>query len=259
VSERPRRVAGLRIVDAVFERGRVHASWRFAAAPAAALVVHALVLTWAIVNGARRLPPPAAPEPVVELVAAPPPPAPPPPAPPPPAPRRAEARTPRTHAPAAPPPPAQAGKIVAQEPDPRDPVDLGDRGFVTGTGQTYAGGATTTTGTNTHAVESREVDPRSTDTTPDHSSSVGLVDDDWSCPWPHEADDREIDEQIVVLRIVVRPDGTVESARAVTDPGFGFGEAAVACAERTRFLPARGRDGNAIRAGSPPIRVRFTR
>jgi protein TonB len=45
----------------------------------------------------------------------------------------------------------------------------------------------------------------------------------------------------------------------LADPGHGFGAAAVACALRTRFVPARARSGQAVRSLSPPIRVRFTR
>jgi protein TonB len=63
----------------------------------------------------------------------------------------------------------------------------------------------------------------------------------------------------VVLRVVVDASGTADSARVLADPGHGFGAAAVACALRTRFVPARARDGTPVRSTSPPIRVRFTR
>jgi protein TonB len=94
---------------------------------------------------------------------------------------------------------------------------------------------------------------------PDLSTTVSLEGQTWSCPWPPEADSERIDEQIVVIRVVVDPDGSAESAEIVVEPGHGFGEAAVACALNTRFTPARDRAGNALRARSPPIRVRFTR
>lgn len=154
---------------------------------------------------------------------------------------------------------------MAQAPDPSAPVDLGDQGFVTGTGRTYAGGYTAHSGTNAAPVPTPIVDPGAkaqpapAGHEPDRSRPVGLTDDDWSCPWPHEADDREVDEQTVVIRVDVRADGSVESAKVVTDPGFGFGPAAVSCALRTRFLPAFDRQGVAVRSNSPPIRVRFTR
>ena len=94
---------------------------------------------------------------------------------------------------------------------------------------------------------------------PDLSTPVSLRVERWSCPWPPEADSERIDEQTVVIRVVVDPEGIVEAAELVVEPGHGFGKAAVACALDTRFTPARDRAGTAIRARSPPIRVRFTR
>jgi protein TonB len=253
-------MAGLRIVDAVFSRGDKPAPWHGPIAIAAAFAVHGAMLWWAL--GRPPAPPdddPPAAEQTIELSAPPPPPPPPPPAPPPPQetpPPKQKARVRQ----AAPPPPAQAGKIIAQEPDPNRPVDLTDRGLVTGSAQTYAGGYTSATGTNTHAVDTPVVDPQAKPAaTSDRSHAVALTDDDWTCPWPREAENQYQDEQIVVLRVEVRADGSVETARATSDPGFGFGKAAVACALRTRFEPAADRDGRPIRSTSPPIRVRFTR
>ena len=83
MTERPTQAAGLRIVDAVFARERAHVSWRFAAAPLAALLVHGMALAWAVANGGKHREPAVGPEQVVELTPPPPPP-PPPQAPPPP-------------------------------------------------------------------------------------------------------------------------------------------------------------------------------
>jgi protein TonB len=94
---------------------------------------------------------------------------------------------------------------------------------------------------------------------PDLSTAVSLEGQSWSCPWPYEADLERIDEQTVVIRVVVDPDGFAESAEIVVEPGRGFGKVAVACAMNTRFTPAHDRAGKAVRARSPPIRVRFTR
>jgi protein TonB len=82
---------------------------------------------------------------------------------------------------------------------------------------------------------------------------------EWRCPWPRQADDAQIDEQVAVVRVVARADGSVESTALIDDPGYGFGAAAMACALGRRFIPARDRDGRPVRAKSPPIRVRFTR
>jgi protein TonB len=63
----------------------------------------------------------------------------------------------------------------------------------------------------------------------------------------------------VIVRAWVRADGSVEQASVVSDPGHGFGTAAINCTQHTRFNPARDAQGRPIRALSPPIRVRFTR
>lgn len=160
-------------------------------------------------------------------------------------------------------PPAQAGTIVAQEANPSAPVDLTGDVFVTGSASAYAGGATTRGGTNPVAVSPEHVDraaaPTANPGTADNSQPVQLPQSEWRCPWPGAALAEEIYEQSVLLRVVVRADGSVESVRIIEDPGYGFGPAALACAERTRFSPARDSQGRSIRATSPPIRVRFTR
>ncbi|MGD0835226.1 MAG: energy transducer TonB [Polyangia bacterium] len=156
-------------------------------------------------------------------------------------------------------PPAQAGAIVARADS--APVDLTSTTFVTGSAGFYAGGATAANGTSRTAVHERDVVAASPPlaSQPDRSRAVALADESWSCPWPREADAEHIDEQTVVIRALVREDGSVESATIVADPGHGFGAAAVACALRTEFEPARNRAGQPIRAKSPPIRVRFVR
>jgi len=157
-----------------------------------------------------------------------------------------------------PPPPAQAGRIIAQE-GPPAPLDLTGDTFVTGTAQAYAGGVTSPTGTNPKAVETSEVDPKAPPGEPDRSHPVALADEDWRCPWPHDAEAEQIDEQVAVVKVVVRTDGSAVSARIVRDPGHGFGAAAIECALRTRFTPAADGAGRPIQAESPPVRVRFTR
>ena len=158
---------------------------------------------------------------------------------------------------------ARAASVVVQEPDPGAPVDLTGDAIVTGQATAYAGGVTTSKGTS--ASPGRGDSPvagtgqpvRATAT--DRASSVSLESERWSCPWPREADAEQIDEQTVVLRVVVGASGAAERATVLADPGHGFGAAAVACALRTRFVPARARSGEAVRSLSPPIRVRFTR
>ena len=91
------------------------------------------------------------------------------------------------------------------------------------------------------------------------SRPVALLEGNWACPWPAEADAAQIDEQTVVIRVRVGAEGAVEAADLVADPGVGFGRAALACARQTHFQPARDAGGAPIVAWSSPIRVHFTR
>ncbi len=190
----------------------------------------------------------------LELAPPPPEPPPPPPEPPPPLAKRDPVRR-RSHT--APPPPAQAGRIITALPD--TAVDLTGDTFVTGTADMYAGGITTARGTSTHAVLTPPDPDPEPPSGPDLSSPVRLDGDEWRCTWPREAETEDIFDQAVVIRVVVRADGSTASASVVADPGHGFGPRAMACALRTRFVPAQDRAGHAISATSPPIRVHFTR
>ena len=166
-----------------------------------------------------------------------------------------------------PPPPARAGRIIAREPGPAEPRDLTADTFVTGTADAYAGGVTSSTGTNPNPVESRLVDPTAPPSPPsppppalpDLSRPVRLVNDDWRCPWPETAASADVDQTTAVVRVDVLVDGSARHAKIVRDPGMGFGEAAVGCALRERYDPALDALGHPVDAESPPIRVRFAR
>jgi len=206
---------------------------------------------------------------VVEL----PPPAPTPPAPaepeaPKPSPKAAEksplapAPVPRSE-PAAPPPPAAAAQVVAAAPAPDAPLDFTGFDIATGNAQRFAGGVTASNGTNTRAVHAPVVDRSAA---PDRAAGavslarpVQLEARDWRCPWPQQADLLSVDEERVVIRVSVDAQGTVTAASVLEDPGHGFGDAALRCARKNRFVPALDASGRPIVATSPPIRVRFTR
>ena len=171
---------------------------------------------------------------------------------------------------APPPAPAQAGKILVQEPDPNEPVDLTGQGFVTGNAETYAGGVTANTGTSTKAV--RELNavvggvPGGTGTKlgavvgPDLSRPPAVIGgSQWDCPFPAEADAEEINYQRVSLLIVVRPDGTPQDAKVIKDPGNGFGREARRCALTRRYEPARNRDGHPVLGTTPQVNITFQR
>lgn len=172
------------------------------------------------------------------------------------APRTAQATRAQRARPA---PPAQAGRLAAAS---SDPVDFTGSAFMVGSGASYAGATTTSTGTSQKpalgAVAPGEtvgakVSARS------RARPVSLDQAAWNCPWPAEADARQVDEQTVVLRANVRADGRADRVDVLSDPGSGFGSAARSCALGTHFEPARDATGQPIAAESPPIRVHFFR
>ncbi|MBM4360594.1 MAG: energy transducer TonB [Deltaproteobacteria bacterium] len=75
---------------------------------------------------------------------------------------------------------------------------------------------------------------------------------------PREADGEALDTQAATVRITVSAEGRVESASIESDPGLGFGRAALECARAMQYAPALDRDGRPTRA-SASIRVRFWR
>jgi protein TonB len=165
----------------------------------------------------------------------------------------------RARAPQPPAAPAQAAQIIAAD----APADLTADTFVTGSASAYAGGATTSTGTSTEAVSRSSLEtpapPAVKPATNAPVQAVSLTSEQWHCPWPAAALAQDLYEQFVIVRAWVRADGSVERASVISDPGYGFGAAAITCALHTRFNPARNARGEALRALSPPIRVRFTR
>ena len=166
----------------------------------------------------------------------------------------------KTKAPSKPSSNAQAGKLLTAEPSAVRPVDLTETLFVTGSGEKFAGGVTSVQGTSTTAVTEPKVEERQEEPTrPSQARSVSLSGGEWRCAWPQTAINQEIYEQDVILKVIVNAEGSVKKVKIIKDPGHGFGSAATACALRTRFTPALNRDGEAITATSPPIKVRFTR
>jgi protein TonB len=200
----------------------------------------------------------------------------PPPEPPPPEKEEAPKAPPPPAAANAPPPPppeaAQAGKILAQEPDPNDPVDL-TGGFVSGNGATFTGGVTQAGGTGKTAVYNTNA--RATGTPggtgapqaappapagPDKTRSAGLSgSSDWKCDWPSEADSEQIDDAFVMVEVLVGPNGRAQKVNILKDPGHGFGRNARTCAMRESFTAPLDREGNAIAGMTKPFRIHFER
>ncbi len=172
---------------------------------------------------------------------------------------------------APPPPPAQAGKVLTQEPDPNEPVDLTGNTIVSGNADSYAGGATASNGTGTMAVHGPTSPSGTPGVTgapqaapqpagPDRTRGPSLAGGaEWSnCPFPPEADTAQIDEAFVTIEIDVRADGTPANARVLRDPGNGFGREAVRFAMTQRYDSALDRTGNRI-PGNLKVRVHFSR
>ncbi|MDC3958008.1 hypothetical protein KEG38_29395 [Polyangium jinanense] len=174
-----------------------------------------------------------------------------------------------------PPPPTQAAKVLTQEPDPEEPVDMTGQGFVTGDGAGPGYGMVSAAGTGSAptynkgaSLDGKEggkgtgpgpVTPPAPEG-PDLSKPPGLAGSSaWDCPFPPEADAEQIDQAVVSIVITVRADGTPQSVNVMSDPGYGFGRAARLCALSRRYTPALDRAGTPRVAATPPIRVRFTR
>jgi protein TonB len=168
-----------------------------------------------------------------------------------------------------PPPPAQAGKVLTQEPDPNEPVDLTGNTIVTGNAEEYAGGVTTSNGTSQVAVRAANAAgaPGNTGNAqappapagPDLSRPPAVTgSSEWTVPWPMEADTLQIDEALVSLQIGVRPDGSAAEVRVLGDPGNGFGRDARRYALNQHFQPALDHSGRPV-AGTFRVRVHFSR
>jgi protein TonB len=156
-------------------------------------------------------------------------------------------------------PPAQAGQLAGVSPE---PADFTGTPFIVGSGTSYAGGATTSSGTSRKATlgpMAPEAPRSAPSSVRSRARAVTLDQSAWNCPWPAEADAEQVNEQTVVLRASVRADGRAEHVDVLSDPGFGFGAAARLCTLRTRFEPARDVAGQPVPAQSPPIRVHFYR
>lgn len=174
---------------------------------------------------------------------------------------------------APPPAPAEAGKILAQEPNPDEPVDLTGDGFLTGNSDRYAGGTTASTGTSKTAVRDVKAKPGGTEggkgVKPGATGGGGPAKDSsrpatptsrsWNCGFPPEADFDQIDYATVMISVTVGTDGRAKSVSVLSDPGHGFGRLAKSCAMRMTYNVGVDKDGVAVVKTTSPFPVRFTR
>lgn len=186
----------------------------------------------------------------------------------------AKAPPPRPAAATPPPPPApaQAAKVLTAEPKPDEPLDLTGNTIVQGNADSFAGGFTTSNGTNNTAVNAMPSPtgvpggtgqvqaPPPPPPGPDRSRTASLGGGgEWSCPFPAEADTAQVDEAFVTLQVDVKADGTASTVRVLSDPGNGFGREARRCAMNKRYATALDHDGMAIAGTTKAFRVHFSR
>jgi len=166
---------------------------------------------------------------------------------------------------------AESGAVLTAPAE--EPLDLLDQGIISGPGSRFSGGVSAADGTSTTAVRKQTAIangvPGGRGTAPaapppptvDKSQPASLVPgDDWnSCPFPAEADAEQQNQAVVRLVIVVAPDGRASSVNILSDPGYGFGQAARQCALRKRFVAGRDASGNPVSKATAPLRVRFQR
>ncbi len=163
--------------------------------------------------------------------------------------------------------PAQAAEALTAKDDPNAPVDLTNT-IVNGNAANYIGGNSANNGTSATAVRNTAAPggvPGGTGTGPasvDRARSAGLLGStDWNCSsfWPTEADVAQIDEAVVRVQVSVKADGTPQTVKILSDPGSGFGSAAIRCAMRQRFRTALDHDGNSQPGSTNPFNIRFNR
>ncbi len=167
--------------------------------------------------------------------------------------------------------PAAAAQALTAKEDPNAPLDLTGNTIVTGSASAYAGGNSSNDGTSTVPVRTIPVAsgvPGGTGTgtapasTVDRSRSAGLLGgNEWNCSsfWPTEAEVAQVDEAVVKIQVSVSAEGLAQTVKILSDPGNGFGGAAIRCAKRQRFRTALDRDGNPQAGNTNPFNVRFNR
>jgi protein TonB len=159
--------------------------------------------------------------------------------------------------------------VLTAEPDPNEPLDLTQDGFVQGTSDSYAGGVTASNGTSKSAVRDLKAagtaEPVAVATKPvaaktaDLSRAATPLSGSWDhCGFPAEADMEQVNSARVVIAVTITQDGHAQSVNVVQDPGYGFGALAKRCALREHFSPALGKDGTPITA-SQVITINFRR
>jgi hypothetical protein len=211
----------------------------------------------------QLIPKPPPPEPArreIPVVMAAPPPPPPvaPPAPPPPPAKHEARRSPVNQRPAA----AKAAKVVTVARDPNTPLDFTGFDMVTGDSAAYAGGFTASKGKSETAVTQPALPTAPVHRVvkaPSQAKPAGPAREDWACSWPEEAQESDLRDARVSVRVEVDRDGAPESVQILASPAASFTEAARRCAMGEEYRAALDDDGHHISGSTPLFVIHFVR
>jgi periplasmic protein TonB len=157
--------------------------------------------------------------------------------------------------PSEPPPAAQAGQVVAADGAAADKAAFS---IATGAGTGYVGGTTSAGGTGKQANHTGQVGV-GTGQGLSHARPPQARTRNWACDWPPDADDLDLEEMFVNVRVDVGSDGKIGNVEVLSDPGHGFGKRAQSCARaKGSFDPALDPAGRPV-AGKLALRIRFLR
>ena len=140
------------------------------------------------------------------------------------------------------------------------PVDLSSFSIATGHAQTYAGGLTSANGTSHLASpNAARTLPRAARTAPSQARAAQPARKDWSCGWPAEAEETDLRETRVIVKVDVSADGDATAAQVQGSALSGFAEAARRCALSEQYRPALDATGRRIAGETPLLMVHFVR
>jgi outer membrane biosynthesis protein TonB len=166
----------------------------------------------------------------------------------------------------APPPPAQSGKVITRAADPSEPVDMSSFTMVTGESTSYAGGVSAAAGTSKTAVNdiharvgAAPVHIAGPPSAPSQARPSAPSRDDWSCAWPDDEQDSDLNDARVAIQVSVDRDGSPESVQIINSPKPTFAEAARRCALSESYRPALDFKGDRIASTTKPFLVHFIR
>jgi protein TonB len=82
---------------------------------------------------------------------------------------------------------------------------------------------------------------------------------DPNCAFPPEVEPIPVDTAVVAMVVDVRADGTPSSVTILSDPGWGFAEAARKCAMTKTYVAALDESGHPVASRTSPFKLRFWR